>query len=570
MLGLSVIITDSLGNLVTNPSYTTPLSIKIMAERAKSSEDIRSILNPYLHIEDSIIFEGTTSIYVGMRFIITPMELSGLSNKYYIFCGPFVDCADTKKLILENSVEMEELKEVKVVDECLLKQVLKQLHHFAVVSNEILLLQYRNELEAKLFQINNQIDQCPSISEGHLPEILDEVYYIFNKRVAENQFQLGFDLFGFAKPMNNEKYEIIFSKGQNAERLNGVTFFIGESFLGQAVTLNESKYWKDITKDPRNLFFKKRGVDILQLICIPIVYQSNNFGLIFIGLNKRTRTLDHYIHHGSLLANRLSKKLYISSRNSRVDVLNKQLLMLKELLEVIVKQGKSSLEAILHVLDIIREYAHSDDIGVVYQLEGKLNVITRALAVKTNDLKDFFLNYQTKLEQPKDKLYFEMVLPTAILIGLPIREYHTDLEGLLVFKVKKEYGIDDFEFLLDLRDLVQGVLSRTKLDLNIGIKSYSDADNLENSVEMLDEQMYSDEIANIKPIIDQLALTNREKEVLFLVLEGFNNQEIAEKLYISVHTVKNHITNIFKKLNVQDRAQAFALIYKIKYTMNVE
>ncbi|RXI98732.1 LuxR family transcriptional regulator [Anaerobacillus alkaliphilus] len=163
-----------------------------------------------------------------------------------------------------------------------------------------------------------------------------------------------------------------------------------------------------------------------------------------------------------------------------------------------------------------------------------------------------------------------MVLPTAILIGLPIREYHTDLEGLLVFKVKKEYGIDDFEFLLDLRDLVQGVLSRTKLDLNIGIKSYSDADNLENSVEMLDEQMYSDEIANIKPIIDQLALTNREKEVLFLVLEGFNNQEIAEKLYISVHTVKNHITNIFKKLNVQDRAQAFALIYKIKYTMNVE
>ncbi|QDP39547.1 hypothetical protein FN924_04755 [Radiobacillus deserti] len=57
-------------------------------------------------------------------------------------------------------------------------------------------------------------------------------------------------------------------------------------------------------------------------------------------------------------------------------------------------------------------------------------------------------------------------------------------------------------------------------------------------------------------------ISNREKEVLKLVVEGFNNREIAERLYISDHTVKNHISSIFQKLNVTDRAQAIAKVYQ--------
>ena len=43
-----------------------------------------------------------------------------------------------------------------------------------------------------------------------------------------------------------------------------------------------------------------------------------------------------------------------------------------------------------------------------------------------------------------------------------------------------------------------------------------------------------------------------------------NNQEVAVHLNISVHTVKNHVTNIFKKLNVSDRMQAMAKVFRIK------
>lgn len=54
-------------------------------------------------------------------------------------------------------------------------------------------------------------------------------------------------------------------------------------------------------------------------------------------------------------------------------------------------------------------------------------------------------------------------------------------------------------------------------------------------------------------------LTERELEVLHLIAQGYNNQEIAQKLVISRKTVRNHITSIFSKLQVADRAQAIVL-----------
>ncbi|WP_313560738.1 response regulator transcription factor, partial [Ruminiclostridium cellobioparum] len=59
--------------------------------------------------------------------------------------------------------------------------------------------------------------------------------------------------------------------------------------------------------------------------------------------------------------------------------------------------------------------------------------------------------------------------------------------------------------------------------------------------------------------------TTREIEVLKLIAEGMINKEIAKNLYISEKTVKNHISNIFKKLDVNDRTQA--AIYAFKHNI---
>lgn len=58
------------------------------------------------------------------------------------------------------------------------------------------------------------------------------------------------------------------------------------------------------------------------------------------------------------------------------------------------------------------------------------------------------------------------------------------------------------------------------------------------------------------------SLTKREIEVLKLLAEGLYNKEIAYTLEISEKTVKNHVSNIFKKINVSDRTQA--AVYAIK------
>jgi DNA-binding NarL/FixJ family response regulator len=51
-------------------------------------------------------------------------------------------------------------------------------------------------------------------------------------------------------------------------------------------------------------------------------------------------------------------------------------------------------------------------------------------------------------------------------------------------------------------------------------------------------------------------LTAREEEVLTLIAQGYGNKEIAEQLFLSLKTVRNHVSNIFTKPQVADRAQA--------------
>ncbi|MDK2868409.1 MAG: hypothetical protein PWP51_1212 [Clostridiales bacterium] len=62
--------------------------------------------------------------------------------------------------------------------------------------------------------------------------------------------------------------------------------------------------------------------------------------------------------------------------------------------------------------------------------------------------------------------------------------------------------------------------------------------------------------------INNSSLTRREYEVIKLISKGYNNKEIATELFISEKTVKNHVSNIFKKIKVTDRTQA--ALYAIK------
>jgi len=58
---------------------------------------------------------------------------------------------------------------------------------------------------------------------------------------------------------------------------------------------------------------------------------------------------------------------------------------------------------------------------------------------------------------------------------------------------------------------------------------------------------------------DRSPLSPREIQILEVIAQGHSNKEVANELCISNHTLKNHLNNIFKKLNVEDRTQALML-----------
>ncbi|PSB08797.1 helix-turn-helix transcriptional regulator [filamentous cyanobacterium CCP1] len=67
-----------------------------------------------------------------------------------------------------------------------------------------------------------------------------------------------------------------------------------------------------------------------------------------------------------------------------------------------------------------------------------------------------------------------------------------------------------------------------------------------------------------KNYIQPVNLSDREREILKLIVEGQTNQEIASHLYLSLSTVKTHVKSIFNKMGVDHRVQAAVAALRLK------
>jgi DNA-binding CsgD family transcriptional regulator len=63
--------------------------------------------------------------------------------------------------------------------------------------------------------------------------------------------------------------------------------------------------------------------------------------------------------------------------------------------------------------------------------------------------------------------------------------------------------------------------------------------------------------------VRRFGISPREKEIISLVLQGYNHREIGERLFISAQTVKNHVYNIYQKTHVENRVQLLNLLHPI-------
>ena len=125
---------------------------------------------------------------------------------------------------------------------------------------------------------------------------------------------------------------------------------------------------------------------------------------------------------------------------------------------------------------------------------------------------------------------------------------HNEVEYLMK---AVEIGVEGYV----LKDAESAVLKKAIMTIASG-EEYIDS----SMIPVMREKILSDREKKEEDV-----LTRREIEVLKLVAEGLFNKEIAFKLSISEKTVKNHVSNIFKKIGVFDRTQA--AVYAIKHNI---
>ncbi len=125
------------------------------------------------------------------------------------------------------------------------------------------------------------------------------------------------------------------------------------------------------------------------------------------------------------------------------------------------------------------------------------------------------------------------------------------------------------EILLSLRPILYGLITMVLLkETESKHGAYRRKVKEQKEVELLvekemlqqieDKQSQNEKIKEIKRIAEQydnLGLTEREIQIVKLVLGGLSNREIGEQLYIAESTVKKHMSNIFEKLGVKNREQ---------------
>lgn len=163
----------------------------------------------------------------------------------------------------------------------------------------------------------------------------------------------------------------------------------------------------------------------------------------------------------------------------------------------------------------------------------------------------------------------ETVKPDVVLldINMPV------MNGLEVLKELKSTGCKSKILVLTIHNEVEYLVEA----VNIGCDGYVLKDSNSQVLKEAIYCLYNGETyiqSDLTPILNRglasintekekiYQLTNREVEVLKLIAEGLFNKEIASKLEISERTVKNHVSNIFKKIDVSDRTQAAVFAIK--------
>lgn len=159
----------------------------------------------------------------------------------------------------------------------------------------------------------------------------------------------------------------------------------------------------------------------------------------------------------------------------------------------------------------------------------------------------------------------ERLHPDIVLLDINMPK----MNGLEMLKLLRDEKKKDKVLILTIHNEIEYLMKAVEIGVNGYVLKDSDSSVLRKAIfAVINGESYIE--PSLTPLMKERltksseanTLTKREIEVLKLLAEGLFNKEIAFKLSISEKTVKNHVSNIFKKINVADRTQA--AVYAIR------
>lgn len=158
------------------------------------------------------------------------------------------------------------------------------------------------------------------------------------------------------------------------------------------------------------------------------------------------------------------------------------------------------------------------------------------------------------MSRPKRKTFPKVILLYGLLLGVILAAFKFFEYSYFASRITFDLylGIVAVAFLVV--GVIVGMKGRSRPSVSIAIQPESEPtpEPEPNST----PQQFSPIATTLPSQPPDLDLSKRELEVLSCLVDGLTNQEIADQLFVSPNTIKTHVSNIYRKLEVERRAQA--------------
>jgi DNA-binding CsgD family transcriptional regulator/ligand-binding sensor protein len=534
LTGLSIIMFDLQHQPVTKISNVTEL-----AELVLFSPEGSEKTHPSIYIPDDgtkwrrpmIVQTG----YWGVKAIVAPVFVEQ-KVKYWIWAGAFIE-EKTKLVIREQCVHVPNSEAWIPAIEHATEQPI-------------------SAVEQKLHDIEKMSLVCSELIHSDRQKQQYERYFRLLDSAAERAQQVSLNVDNFLHLLQRIDDHIdflLYIRQQDYEWM--VVNAVGEKtkqMCGKPIKavfppLSDSQYppsvacFENPALDPRFSFFVTHGIRPKVVLAYPILRDEAIEGWIVIGSETTSSLPKVVVSVGSIMVKYWS--LYTTCELAYVKM-DRHFMRLSMLIEIgrAMNVVKNNEEILRMMTDFVVELAYGNFVFTVLK-DQKRNIKVYGGAVHEKQITEYYEDVCHRYFETEGK-WSNNDIPTlretklGRIMEIPFF-VHEQLHGVMSVHMKH---------LEDVKEAEAYVTALISVGTMIMKQNYDYMPKQELSIDVLTEY-----------------LTAREMDVLSLLVQGCSNREIADRLFISIHTVKNHITNIFQKIGVNDRSQLIALVYQLNH-----